>query len=204
MSRGGGKELLIGGGVVGLGLVLALTMAAVADDVRNTEAKMENLMPARPGVYFTWAEFEVTGQSDLRAANRLPDWAKPRILALVQTVLDPLRRHLGRPIRITSGFRSQALNERIRGAPKSQHMRGEAADFKVLGMDSREVVNVIGRLRLPIDQAIWYDPGIGGHVHVSHTLDRDNRGELLHAWQKALATTPVRYTTGGYNVWSVA
>lgn len=180
------------GALVGAGAL----MAWAADE----EAKMYNPMPARPGVYFTWSEFEVTGQDDLREQNRLPDWAKPRILALVQNVLDPLRGHLGRPIRITSGFRSQALNERIRGAPKSQHMLGEAADVKVLGMESREVVGVIAALRLPVDQAIWYDAGIGGHVHVSHTRERPNRGELLHAWQKPLGDG--RYTTGGYNRWS--
>ena len=49
---------------------------------------------------------------------------------LCENVLQPLRDHLGKPVVINSGFRSQAVNMAVGGAKNSQHMKGEAADIK--------------------------------------------------------------------------
>ena len=42
--------------------------------------------------------------------------------------LEPLREALGRPLKISSGYRSPAYNRLIGGAPGSQHCAGIAAD----------------------------------------------------------------------------
>lgn len=45
--------------------------------------------------------------------------------------LELLRRLIGnRPIRIVSGYRSPEHNRRVKGAPKSQHLRNRAADLE--------------------------------------------------------------------------
>lgn len=44
-------------------------------------------------------------------------------------VLEPLRKHFGKPIHINSGFRCKALNEKVGGAPNSYHTKGRAADI---------------------------------------------------------------------------
>ena len=62
-----------------------------------------------------------------------------------------------------------------------QHVRGEAADIKVPGTSSEEVVRVLVHSGIPFDQAIWYAPERGGHVHVSYTARRANRRQTLHA-----------------------
>ena len=49
---------------------------------------------------------------------------------LCENVLQPLRDHLGTPVVINSGFRSQAVNMAVGGAKNSQHTKGEAADIK--------------------------------------------------------------------------
>jgi len=51
---------------------------------------------------------------------------------LCQSVLQPLRVHLKRPVVITSGYRSPALNRAIGGSPTSHHMQGRAADRHAL------------------------------------------------------------------------
>jgi uncharacterized protein YcbK (DUF882 family) len=109
---------------------------------------------------------------------------------LVRYVLDPLREHVGVPVRITSGYRSPQHNRLIGGSPTSQHCKGEAADIKVHGYTAEQVAVIIAQLGLPVDQVIWYDPDRGGHVHVSHSATR-NRGQFLHAPD-----------TGGYKPWS--
>ncbi len=137
-------------------------------------------MPQRPGAYFTWREFTVTSR---RLPNELPAWAYPRILKLVRFVLDPVRARIGRPIRIGSGFRSEAVNAAIKGAAKgSQHMRGEAADIKAGDLKGQALAVEVVRAGVPFDQLIWYDDELGGHVHVSHKFDGPQRGEMLHAY----------------------
>ena len=53
--------------------------------------------------------------------------------------LQVLRDHVGKPIRIISGYRSPKYNRRIGGARRSQHMTAKAADIKIRGMSPAEV-----------------------------------------------------------------
>jgi uncharacterized protein YcbK (DUF882 family) len=57
--------------------------------------------------------------------------------------LEVLRKHLGQPIRITSGFRSKEHNKKIGGALNSFHVMGMAADIQVAKMKPEEVAKAI-------------------------------------------------------------
>jgi zinc D-Ala-D-Ala carboxypeptidase len=48
---------------------------------------------------------------------------------LCENVLQPLRDHLKTPIKINSGFRSEAVNTAIGGSKTSDHMKAMAADI---------------------------------------------------------------------------
>ena len=133
--------------------------------------------------------------------------------ALVQNTLDPIREAYG-PVQITSAFRSPAVNDAIGGslrcpnhgfpgnkAPNSatallmaartntpcgsQHLLGEAADFKFVGktFTSREIAAMVVRLRdqgkVKFDQLVWYDPDQSSHVHISYRRRGTNRNEVL-------------------------
>ena len=50
---------------------------------------------------------------------------------LCQQVLQPLRDWYGKPIIVSSGYRSAMLNKAVGGVSNSQHMKGEAADLQV-------------------------------------------------------------------------
>lgn len=102
--------------------------------------------------------------------NALTEDARANIYRLVQEVLDPLREELGVPIRVTSGYRSPAVNAAVGGSRTSRHMLGLAADIKARGYNARQVVDCIDRMyetdHLDYDQAIAYAVSRGGHVHV--------------------------------------
>lgn len=51
--------------------------------------------------------------------------------------LEALRIDFGKPMIVTSGFRSREHNERIGGAPNSQHLFGNAVDFVVTSSSDR-------------------------------------------------------------------
>lgn len=101
--------------------------------------------------------------------------------ALATRVLDPLVDLVG-PLRVTSGYRSTRLNDAVNGASDSQHTRGEAVDVKSDRLSSEALVQRIRATPgLVVDQVILYAPERGGHVHVSYTTRRANRGQYLFA-----------------------
>jgi len=96
---------------------------------------------------------------------------------LAVNILQPLRNHLKKPIRVTSGFRCRRLNSMIGGARKSQHIEGKAADIEVDGMTNQELMKIIIDLKLPFDQLInEFEPD--GWIHISFD-DKRNRKQIL-------------------------
>ena len=61
--------------------------------------------------------------------NRINAEEVNNLQKLCQKVLEPLRAHFGKPIRINSGFRCKALNEAVGGAKNSYHTKGRAVDI---------------------------------------------------------------------------
>jgi len=84
--------------------------------------------------------------------------------------LERIRAYLGdKPITLLSGFRTSSLNSLIGGAKNSQHMRGEAADFKCPAFGSPLTTAMFlekQMVLLGIDQLILE---YGRWVHVSFT-----------------------------------
>lgn len=60
----------------------------------------------------------------------LGKWEKENIINLVNNILQPIRDKYGKPITVTSGFRSPSVNRLVGGSANSQHCKGEAADIK--------------------------------------------------------------------------
>ena len=49
-------------------------------------------------------------------------------------LLQCIREHFGKPITITSGYRTAAHNAKVGGSKSSQHLLGRAADIQVTGV----------------------------------------------------------------------
>jgi uncharacterized protein YcbK (DUF882 family) len=60
--------------------------------------------------------------------------------------LQQLRDKIGKPVSITSGYRSVAYNKECGGIPTSNHLLGKAADIKVSGLSPLELAKAADRI----------------------------------------------------------
>ncbi len=126
---------------------------------------------------FTLAEMVRSQQASRRGIPNNPGSREVVALRILcENVLQPVREHFGRPVNVSSGFRSPRLNRAIGGSGTSQHCLGEAADFTVSGVSNLEVCRWMER-RLNYDQLI-YEFGEPGWVHCSFSADRMRNMEL--------------------------
>ena len=105
---------------------------------------------------------------------------------LCERVLQPVREHFGKAVRVNSGYRSPKLNSAIGGFKTSDHCKGMAADIEINGVANADLAEWI-KDNCEFRQLIleFYTPGIpdSGWVHVSYDLD-DNRRKILTAMKE--------------------
>lgn len=129
--------------------------------------------------HFTYKELTHSDTAKAQGIGNTPDaFELSKLTTVCWKILEPARVKLGRPIKITSGFRSFALNRAVGSKDTSQHTKGEAVDIKCY--DNIKLFQIISNLAF--DQLIIEKPDENGYpswLHVSYTLDRPNRNEVL-------------------------
>lgn len=90
--------------------------------------------------------------------------------ALCEHVLEPVRAHFGKPVRVNSGYRSAKVNAAVGSKSTSQHLLGQAADIEIDGVANADLAKWI-RDNLAFSQLILENYHKGqpnsGWVHVS-------------------------------------
>ena len=132
---------------------------------------------------FSLEEFERSDTAKrLGIDNHVPQFAIARLRTLCEKVLQPVRNHFGIPIIITSGYRCPDLNDAVKGATSSQHMKGEAADFYINAppLTLRDIYLWMVD-NLSFDQLIWEvrDGGRRKWIHVSYKNEKANRQQVF-------------------------
>ena len=93
--------------------------------------------------------------------------------------LDALRKKFGKPIIITSGYRSPEYNISIGGSKNSAHVQGKAADIAVSHADAYKIVSIaieLGFTGIGVSQK-----GSGRFIHVD-TADNTAKHPRPHIW----------------------
>lgn len=130
----------------------------------------------------TLSDFAVRHGIDNTPTNEVID----NLRQLCVHVLEPLRTLIGKPIGITSGYRSPLVNQAIGGAKTSQHVKGQAADIHVSGITVPELFAIVKSSGIKVDQCIsefdrWVHVSYGGGRGEYLTATKDSEGNTIYS-----------------------
>ena len=102
---------------------------------------------------------------------------------LCENVLQKVRDHYGKGVKVNSGYRHPLVNSKVGGSTTSDHCKGFAADIEIPGIPNAELAEWIAE-HMEFRQLIleFYTPGVpdSGWVHVSYN-PADNKKQVLTA-----------------------
>jgi len=125
---------------------------------RFTPGNISGNLPTYDGSYFTWNEL-TDGMTRRPKSQDIID----NLVNLTKAV-ERYRVQLGRPLKVTSGYRPPDINAAVGGAPGSLHLYGKAMDIYCPEIGENVLYNLF--------DASWngglglYDRGGSGWVHV--------------------------------------
>lgn len=126
----------------------------------------------------------ITSQTATRLKiDNTPNERQIENLKLVAThCFQPIRDHFGKPIRVSSGFRSKALNKAIGGSATSDHPEGLALDLQGTNGTTNKEIFDWAKENLDYDQLIYeygtkHEPA---WVHISYRGKGKNRKQVLY------------------------
>ena len=139
--------------------------------------------------HFELAEFTRSSTAKRAGISNAPTEGHINNMKLLcEKVLEPIRTHFARPLLLSSGYRSAALNAVTPGASStSQHCSGEAVDIDMdeTNITNAQIFNYI-KDNLEFDQLIW-EFGTSTNpnwVHVSYESNGRQRKQILRAVKK--------------------
>lgn len=156
---------------------------------------------------FSLEELSVTNRDDYQTQNLRE--ARGRIGPLLELarLLERIRLFTG-PLEIHSGFRCKALNDAVGSSDRSQHIKGEAADFSSPGVDTEEswdrlfqhvlyslIANQIpfGQLIREMGQSRDYKKSLWIHISLGSPFRlKEKCGQILE--MKQMPGKPPKYT----------
>jgi hypothetical protein len=117
--------------------------------------------------------------TDHRKFDNTPNDAELANLVRLAEFLEQIKTVLGgKPIMVSSAFRSKAVNDAVGSSDRSQHRHGTACDFRVPSMTPDQVVRAVIDANLPYDQIIReFDRWT--HVSIPNVVDAKPRKMAL-------------------------
>ena len=131
---------------------------------------------------FSMEELVASNTARMKGIDNTPDKeVEARLIQLAQQVLQPLRNRYGKPIKISSGYRCQALNKAIGGVSTSQHLKGEAVDINNGQIENKKLFLLASKMIkegvITVGQLI--DEKGYKWLHIS-LPDNKHRNQILH------------------------
>ena len=124
--------------------------------------------------YFTYNEMTDSDYAKRHKLDNTPNSIELERLKQTAQNMDNVRILLNVPVIVKSGFRSLLVNRAIGSSDNSQHLKGEAVDFKTTEHTPRQIVELIKQSNIEFDQLILE---FDSWVHIS--FSSRNRKQVL-------------------------
>ena len=127
--------------------------------------------------YFSLREMVFSKIAEDNDIDNTPTPAILEKLKYTASQLDKVRELLGKPVNLSSGYRCLQVNRRIGSKDSSQHVNGEAVDFKCeLFGSPKNVFDKIRESNIQFDQLILE---FNSWVHISFVKEGGRRESLI-------------------------
>lgn len=126
--------------------------------------------------HFTLQELVESQTATRKGIDNMPPPIELDNLHRVAALLEQVRALVGGPVRVSSGYRSPALNAAVGGAKNSAHVQGLAADITAPGMTPKALAWMVSQSEIMFDQLIYE----GTWVHIGLSTGKPRR-EVLTA-----------------------
>lgn len=121
---------------------------------------------------FSLAEFT---KSETAIRKGLDNTPTPEVIQnlqkLVDNVIQPVREHYGKSVKINSGYRAPEVNASVGGSKTSDHCKGQAADIEIAGVANGDLAQyIVDNYKFTQVILEFYTKGVpdSGWVHVSY------------------------------------
>jgi zinc D-Ala-D-Ala carboxypeptidase len=136
---------------------------------------------------FTLSEMTKSDTALRLGMDNIPDQAEiANMQALAVNVLQKVRDHFGKGVKVNSGFRHPDVNAKVGGSKTSDHCKGMAADIEIPGVANADLARwIVDNCEFRQVILEFYTPGVpdSGWVHVSYN-PADNKKQVLTATKK--------------------
>jgi hypothetical protein len=136
---------------------------------------------------FSLKELTTSETATRKGLDNTPNEAvTANLKTLAENILQPVREHYGKSVKVNSGYRSPEVNASVGGSKTSDHCKGQAADIEITGVANGDLAKYIAD-NYKFTQVIleFYTQGIpdSGWVHVSYDAS-DLKCQTLTAVKK--------------------
>jgi len=117
--------------------------------------------------YFTWEEATHSQTAARLGIDNTPDAEQQETIKATARAADLFREYIGKPVIVSSWFRSPKLNAAVKGAKESAHLTGSAIDLVCPAFGTpAEVIQALKDSGIPFQKAIVEFPKSGGWAHI--------------------------------------
>lgn len=128
--------------------------------------------------HFTLEELTHSDLAARKGIDNTPGMLASANLMRLASLLEQVRKCIGKPLMINSGFRCKTLNDAVGSKDTSQHMIGCAADIRVSSMTPDQIVKAIIQSDIQFDQLIReFDSWV--HISVTNRAEDTPRNQVL-------------------------
>lgn len=143
--------------------------------------------------FFSIAELTHSNKAVARGISNTPTPdARARLERLI-AALTQLRLDVGRPIRVSSGYRNPVVNRLVGGVANSRHLVGDAADIRLDGQDVKALIRAAIKARFRGIGLGTTPAGVANFLHVD-LRERPTvwlyNGGRVGQWRQLLGADP--------------